>query len=334
MPVRSSWIPIGPRRRPPAVAPRVTELLRRHALEAGVGGLRVRPLGESWLASGRLWSVDDDNGARSLVAKEGAYLAKEWAALKRLERLLAESPLSITVPSPILIDRDRKAMLMSRVAGTSSLWMLGFGPRALMRLNRAHAEEAFGACGAWLARFQRESVAGNGVVPEIADAQERLNAWPQRWRPLGRRLHTALRDYASGGAVTPLVMSHGDFAPRNVLAGADGVSVVDWEMVPGGLRSPTHDRHHFELALYRQRLWGRFIGGWQRMMDAFNDGYWGHNAPAISEEADRAARLATAVVVLDRQLKTQRRSPVRSLLVGRSWFIAQLARRLWSGPWS
>lgn len=334
MPVRSRWIPVGPR--PPAVDPRVTELLRRHAGEAGIGCLRARPLGESWLASGRLWSVDDGSGGRSLVAKEGAYLAKEWSALQQLERSLAQSPLSSTVPRPILIDREQKVMLMSRVAGTSSLWMLGFGPHALLRMNRQRAEAAFGACGAWLARFQRESVAGNGVVPEIADAVDRLNAWPRPWQPLRRRLLAALRHFASAAACTPLVMSHGDFAPRNVLATPDGVSVVDWEMVPDGLRSPTHDRHHFELALYRQRLWGRCVGGWRRLFAAFNDGYVENSPPAISEESDRSARLATAVVVLDRQLKTQRRSPVRSLLVGRSWFIAQLARRLWRevGPWS
>lgn len=313
----------------------IEELVARCCPE--VGAFLLHPIGSMLHSSGSLWCLESaahvGSSESRLVVKQGAYVDQEFASLRRLWDTVGDTALGRTVPRPVAVDLEHRLLLMSHLQLGPSLWSSIFGVQPLLRRNPDPAA-ALGHCGRWLACFQAASAKmGNGPPPEVRDALDRLTRWPGPLRSMKTRLDRLLRDAAERSAPVPLVLSHGDFAPRNVHRIPGGVAVVDWEMMSAGARSPGFDVEHFLVLLERHPLWmtlsGRSLGD---LVKAFVGGYRAASPPAIPSESRRAIRLATRILVLDRQIKAIRRQPLRSLLSGRVGFVRDVARRLGVAP--
>ena len=293
----------------------------------------LRPIGSKLHSSASLWTLDPQvpspAGGSTLVVKHGAYAKQEYDALRRLWQAVSGTSLSATVPRPMAVDSEHRLLVMSHLPVRSTLWSLLFGSRRMLRLDHAAATQAFRACGHWLAQFQSASYATDGVPPELRQAQERLAEWPGFLRGLRDELSGRLREISAGVVPGPLVMSHGDFAPRNVHCSVNGVAVVDWEMMPLDSRSPGYDLEHFLVLLDRHRWWLALVGGPAHpLAQVFIRGYHEASPPVVPPQNRAAVQMAARVVVLDRQLKAIRRQPAWSLLSGRVGFVRDLAHLL------
>jgi Phosphotransferase enzyme family len=293
----------------------------------------LRPIGSALHSSGSLWSLSPQDASaapgKKWVVKHGLYVKQEFDSLRRVWAAIGHTSQSETVPHPLALDAENRILTMSHLVVGPPLWSHLFGVGRLLRRDRAGAERAFRDTGRWLARFQRSSSSEQGPPPEIQDALDRLAQWPPLLSGLGSRLETRLREAAAKAVPGPLVLSHGDFAPRNVHCTGAGVAVLDWEMMPHGRRSPGYDLEHFRVLLDRHRLWLAVTANPARDVDeAFTGGYR-ESAPPVEPPANRAAvQIAARVVVLDRQIKASRRQPLRSLMTGRVGFARDIARQL------
>ncbi len=297
----------------------------------------LRRIGSPLHSSGSLWSLEPRGpsaaqGSR-LVIKHGLYVRQEYESLRRIWAAVGDLSHSETVPRPVGIDLENRLVAMSHLDVGATLWSQLFGVGRLLGSDELGAPRAFRQAGRWLASFQRASCSGTGRPPEIRDALERLDQWPRYLSGVRGRLQSRLRCAADKGVTGPLVLSHGDFAPRNVHSMGDGVGVLDWEMMPAGRRSPGYDLHHFLVLLGRHPLWLTMTAAPAReLAELFARGYRESAPPPEPVVNRRAVRLAAQVIVLDRQLKASLRQPVRSILTGRVSFVRRIAQQLEQSP--
>jgi len=158
-----------------------------------------------------------------------------YEALRELWRAGFRPPRALRVPRPYGYSGSHGALVQERVGGQPWADALRPGPRSL-RLSSVRAAD-------WLVRLQLSGVEAPDrgyedrffAVGRFVDELAELS--PAHDRVL-RRLADTLEPLL-GEPARPLVPSHGDFHPKNVLIGGRATTVIDFDTF--GLREPAFD---------------------------------------------------------------------------------------------
>lgn len=214
---------------------------------------------------------------------EDDWLAKRERAVTEGAALrLAASLTSRLVPPVLDVDADVCALTIAHAPRSWHPW------KDLLLAGTAEPTVA-DRLGSALASCHRGTLASDGVREQFADheAFEQLRVDPF-YRTVERR-----RPELAGmiGRFTNLMSSrrrclvHGDFSPKNVLAGSEGMWIVDWEVAHYG--DPAFDvafmlSHLFLKALHRPRWRTRY----ERCSLAFVPAYDAGVPDALRDEAE------------------------------------------------
>lgn len=248
-----------------------------------------------------------DRALRAHLEAEGLRLVADDLARAPDERLRAVPVLGIL--------QHRLGIVMEEVPGRPLRAMLHRLPLARDGGASGPAMQAAAAAGAWLARYHqlapelgepRQATAG-----EVVDTGARLASWlSRRAAEQGRRgaaehfrsIEAAFRE--EGPRLLPerleLGLGHGDFAPRNILVGPDGVvSVLDgWSR----WRPPILEDLATFISVTRTSVvqvasGGRWLsdGLLQALEEALFEGYFGARRPPVG-----AIRIYQLLMLMDR----------------------------------
>jgi aminoglycoside phosphotransferase (APT) family kinase protein len=163
---------------------------------------------------------------------EDEWLAKreriltEAAALKLAGRI-TES----VVPAVLAVDAERCAIAIERAPETWTPWKDA--------LLRGEVDAGLAArLGAVLAAWHRETVRDAAVAERFGDheAFDQLRVDPYHRTVMRRwpRLARAVGVYVDQMVATRVCLVHGDYSPKNVLVGAEGLMVLDFEVAHVG----------------------------------------------------------------------------------------------------
>jgi 5-methylthioribose kinase len=213
--------------------------------------------------------VDDDWRAKRDRA------VTEAAALR-----LAGSLTPGLVPHVLDADPEACALVIARAPAAWQPW------KDLLLAGTADPELA-GRLGSALASWHRGTLDDGGVRTRFSDheAFEQLRVDPY-YRTIQRRHPEVAEAVGTLADLMPArrrCLVHGDFSPKNVLAGTDGLWVVDWEVAHHG--DPAFDiafmvNHLLLKAIHRPRGRARY----ERCCDAFVSAYQAGVRGALSEE--------------------------------------------------
>jgi Ser/Thr protein kinase RdoA (MazF antagonist) len=258
----------------------------------------------------------------------------EDQSLKLLESRLSDGELRASVPHSIGLLPEESVIITDFFPATSSFH------RDVLRATMPHfkrrdvtvLERQAAAIGAWLAAFQ-SAVSENAkelLALELEEARHRLAELPLLSPSEKKRTMEIVASLSSELGPMPVLLSHGDFAPRNILFRGEKVIVIDWEMVPDRPRPFLFDAHYFAACLSKRHtdlLVTRYII--DRCMTAFLEGYSkACPYPEFLQPAWRATRLVALVTVMSRQFRASRRSPVSSWLTRKRPFLVHLATEI------
>jgi 5-methylthioribose kinase len=200
--------------------------------------------------------------SRTMVVKQALPRLRvddDWPAKR--ERAITEAAALRLAASltpglvPEVLDADPEACALT-IAHAPAAWR----PWKDLLLEGTADPEVAGRLGSALASWHRGSLGDSGVREHFADheAFEQLRVDPY-YRTIQRR-HPEVAEPV--GKLIELMLSrrrclvHGDFSPKNVLVGQDGLSVLDWEVAHYG--DPVFDvafmvNHLLLKALHRPR---------------------------------------------------------------------------------
>jgi 5-methylthioribose kinase len=163
---------------------------------------------------------------------EEEWLAKRERVLTEAAALeLAGELTAAAVPAVLAVDPEACAIVIERAPESWRPWK-----EALLS---GEADPGIAArLGSVLAAWHRETVRDDDVARRFDDyeAFEQLRVDPyhravmRRWPRLARAVGT----YADQLDATHVCLVHGDYSPKNVLAGADGLMVIDFEVAHVG----------------------------------------------------------------------------------------------------
>jgi hypothetical protein len=281
-----------------------------------------------------------------LLVKRSPYAELEYQWLREVYPRLAGGPIQGTVPEPIGLLISERVVITDFFGGsrnyqqalvTGSMLRLvpkfNLGTRCL-RLGTRRREELIriaGRTGSWLGSFHAAMYDGTRdlLEAECPEATKRIEEIPFFTTAEKSRIMDAIVSASKQLGPVPVVVSHGDFAPRNVLFREDRVMVTDWEMVHERKRSFLFDMIHFLVALSK---FGSLPGARataRACEDAFVKAYES-STPFQAEMASclRPTRLVVLVTVLSRQFRSVRRQPVRGWVTGKRGFMRHLVEEI------
>lgn len=251
----------------------------------------VRPIGGG--VSNIVLAVEA--GERQLVVKqslEQLRVSDEWLAPR--DRVITESEGLRLVrqltpgatPSVVDCDADRCIMVIQRAPTDWTDWktrLMKLGPRAV-------DQDAARRLGVLLATWQNAPAAGFGRRFTDPAAFEALRIDPY-YREVARRRpeeRATVDAYVDRLMSRRLCFSHGDFSPKNVLVGQDGLWVIDFEVAHLG--DPAFDvaflLSHLLLKSLHQPDW---TPGFAACADAFVTSYEATVDPALLSAWDYVA---------------------------------------------
>lgn len=271
---------------------------------------------------------------RHFLVKRSPYAAQEAQALAVVNNKLAGTELAHTVPKLVGLLEESSILITDYQQQTTSLAI------ALFRAQLPGGQFLHGAptlryahdLGHWLGRFQQLLDDGRSAIVEApADARERLYELTELGPHRVPRFFDAFEGAAVRAGKTPMALSHGDLAPRNVLIGAEGLHIVDWEMAAGPPRPLLFDAHHCMAVMNKNHFPTRSSSSVKSdAARCFWDAYT-QSSPLSQAEIDRSwkvSRLHFLVIQLSRQVRAHKRQPSISYLTGRHTHIQTLIQEL------
>jgi phosphotransferase family enzyme len=156
-------------------------------------------------------------------------------ALRTLWEAGFRPPARFRVPRPYGYSARRSASVQEEVRGTPWADFLHAEPGSLARASSRSA--------AWLSRLQRSGVVARPyeVGEEVGEAERYVRELTRRYPALGPRLKALLERLGPRleAEELPLVPSHGDFHPKNILLTDGLTTVIDFDSF--GMREAAHD---------------------------------------------------------------------------------------------
>jgi len=297
--------------------------------------IAIEPIG-GWLSSGAVFHAvlaPKSDGGRSFhfLIKRSPYARLEARWLDTIDRKFTGTVMAGTIPRLVAFFGDHDTLVTDYRAGARN-----FGASLLRAAVLGTEVSTQGpllalarALGEWLGRFHATThegeVLGSGLIKELNMRIDELHSIG--FAP-SSGLRAALRSGLDRLGPVPAVLSHGDFAPRNVLMTGSGVHVVDWEMVPDQPMPFLFDLFHC-LGVIRKRhpLLRRQVQ--DRIADEVTTGYLEKCPfPDWVGPSWRPVRLMALLMLLSRQVRAARRGRVRSWLTGKALFIQQLTKEI------
>lgn len=171
----------------------------------------------------------------------GQHARNEFQALTCLSAAFAGGSPRLAVPRPIGLNPDHAALLMEKCAGEKLQHLMHFARfRPPARKKLAHL---FRGCGEWLAAFHTATGKPGDAGPILQRVESEFRADLEVCRTVGldAELADAAGRYFQRGrdaafaAASAVVGRHCDFAPYNVLATKDRVTVIDFEGLQDGI---------------------------------------------------------------------------------------------------
>lgn len=253
-----------------------------------------------------------------------AHFEEQWLGL--LNARLSGKAVESSIPRLIGRVEDENVIVTDYFEGASNLHQKLLRAAIVPGSGNGPADAA-ARTGKWLGAFQEAVHDGaKGVLAEeIADAGHRLSEIPYLGDAEKQRVIEIIEQASKELGQIPVVISHGDFAPRNVLYDENEVFVIDWEMVPHKPRPFLFDVHHFGICLSK-RARGNFVKTCTR---GFEEAY-ADSSPfkELIEPAWQPVRLVVLVTVLSRQFRATKRRPLMSRLTGKRKFMQSLCREI------
>ena len=299
------WFP-GAGSRPDLQLERLVERPRAALYAVRIGGGVGSPQVLAKVRRG--WGADDVGGtfAGDRPRLVPTYLptsesvALEYAGLQAIHALVGDAHPAFGAVRPLDHLADHGTILMDYVDGTT-LRQLIMGasrlPTARPPAPRGDSEDVWRAAGSWL-RFFQTGVPAESLPSRQAtrdEVLERFHAYDEfLTTTLGRRAtgHAALRGAGAAAQLLPehlpLVVGHGDFAPRNVFQLRDGRLAV-FDPMPRWAVPPLEDLARFLVAI---RLLGVQVHSHgaafarselRRREEAVIDGYRDSGSPDLRE---------------------------------------------------
>jgi hypothetical protein len=315
---------------------KVQDLLVRH-LSCDTAELDFRRLG-SLFSSGKVYRVKGrflrdgrlmTNGAFLVKLSQYAHLEERW--LRLLNSRLDGKAVGNSIPRLVGMIKEESAVVTGYFDGTSNLHQALLRSAVFGNARNGLADVLY-RTGNWLGTFQGDAYDGalGLLADEIPDLSHRLSELPWFSETEKARVAEIVAKASNDLGPLPVVISHGDFAPRNVLYTDQDILVIDWEMVPERLRAFLFDVHHFEICLSK-RTGGIFRSG--HVIDAggrgFAEGYAASSPfKGLIEPMWRPVRLVVLVTVLSRQFRASRRQPAIAALTGKKKFMLSLSQEI------
>lgn len=268
--------------------------------------------------------------SRNILVKRSPYASLEYKWLHLVNACLENSAISASVPQ-VLGYIENQNVVATSFLNTNGTFHSRILHASLKRRNTKSVNgllQAASLVGIWLAHFHDAIDEGKVALlsDELEEVRERIQELTmlrsaERDRTL-EIISSCSRDIGSA----PVLLSHGDFTPRNLLFQDDEVKVIDWEMVHERPRPFLFDVHYFLATLSRhQRCLGLPRKTANRAMTAFIDAYRSESPhKSLIDKTWTPARLITLVTVLSRQYRAFKRSPLIATLVGKRRFMKTL----------
>lgn len=162
----------------------------------------------------------------------------EFDALRRLHPMF-EKVSGCAVPGPVLVLPESDSYVMEYVAGNVLIEENRYFRYLASTTELAKLLNYYGKCGEWLKHLQEFTVVkaqGGDVMSAVVERlSERLTLIERATDPLvprdfGEMVRQLIEKQLDGldASAVLLAARHGDFGPWNVLAGDDGVAVIDF----------------------------------------------------------------------------------------------------------
>jgi hypothetical protein len=268
---------------------------------------------------------------RCIYAKRSRLVDIEYANLVYLWDNYFRGDSINRIPRPVDCWTQYNLLLTEFISDQTALlpWLIRYTSPLGMHLNRRSAIMRMQRIADWLVAFQSgTNSAGIEPLPVYIDGiDEALNdliATPYFPPEARRYIIEWLSSARSTTTRTSPVLSHGDFAARNILLDQSSVTVVDWEK-PLVKRHLLYDVQTFMVNLER-RLSYPFCS--RQRIEELREAFLTRYLAQIPFEVNEQLLAVTRVVVLIHQLEMQyrglRNHRIKAILKRRGWFIRYL----------
>lgn len=313
--------------------PAIRSTIRAHGGVDGSSRVEVESIG-GWLSSGEVFHVTLGSrraSAGHYLVKRSPYAKLEAHWLNTVNRRLAATPIAGTVPRLVACFSDDNVVVTDYLTGAEN-----FGATIIRAaLPLAPASRLFlvldysRSLGEWLGQFHTVLHEGGFLLSSIQnDLDVRFDELKSQGFSLVSRLRADMSASFDRIGPMPAAMSHGDFAPRNVIVANGRAHVIDWEMVPTKPMPILFDLIHALMVIRKRHPLIR-SSVQQKVGDALVAGYLA--STGFSDwvvRAWRPVKLLTLAMLLSRQVRAARRSPVQARITGKTMFIQQLVKEI------
>ena len=295
---------------------------------------RMTSSGEVFKVLCRFYRGSTRVDCRNLLMKWSPYAALEHKWLHLVNRRLRDDVLSASVPQDLGYIESQSVVITSFLSSNSTFHskILDATLKRWGDVARDGLVEASSLVGTWLAQFHAAIDEGEKVPlsDELDEVRERIQELTMFRSAEKDRVLEIISSCSRDIGPAPVLLSHGDFTPRNLLFQDNAVRVIDWEMVHDRPRPFLFDVHYFLATFARHQ--GRF--GLPRKtansaMSAFIDAYRSEcPRKDLIDATWKPTRLVTLVTVLSRQYRTFKRRPLLATLTGKQRFMKALAHEI------
>lgn len=204
------------------------------------------------------------------LARSSGYelrLHEEFQALAELSQIKSLAP---SAPRPVGLFRYRQRAVLAEhcILGTPLTVLL----RRHQRVSKKAVEEDLSTALNWLLKFQQETSSGKELpVERLLESLHLLKtAYPDFSLPSDflQSVMEIAEEFDS--LQIPLVASHGDFWPGNVLLGKNSVGVIDWESFHRK-EMPYYDAFMFITSYAHTYPWAEWK--WNSKLQAFKTSF-------------------------------------------------------------